>query len=104
MRTQLNNDSIIDVTGEVIDTIPARSRGFSIWPTARSASDILEDAVLEAQEQRFRALLAQGALQQLGALSMMESQLTSIAPQSGSRFREVVDAYAEREAERIRRW
>lgn len=104
MRTQLNNDSIIDVTGEVIEAIPEKGRRPGIWPAARSASDILEDAVLEAQEQRFRALLAQGALQQLGALSMMESQLASIVPQSGSRFREVVDAYAEREAERIRRW
>lgn len=98
------NDQLENVlTGEVIDAVPVRKRGFGLWPASRSASGIMEDAMLDAVEDHYSAMLAKSALEHTGALSMMEAQLGQMAPQGQERFRSIVDAYAELTVRRIGR-
>lgn len=61
------------------------------------------EAVAEADEQA-RALLANTALQNAGALSAMEAHLIEIAPLGEARYKHIVDAYALGATQKIARW
>jgi hypothetical protein len=62
-----------------------------------------QTAVIMAREQG-AALLAGSALQNLGALSSLEAQLTQLAPQGAERYQHIVDAYAMAAAVRMAVW
>lgn len=88
---------------EVIPSIPAR-RSINSFLTSRAGSIMLQDAMLEVGHDRCRALLAQSALQNAGALAAMATRLCSIAPHGSEHYHAIVDAYARNAAEQIERW
>ena len=59
--------------------------------------------VTEAHEQ-VRAILANAALENVGALSALEAHLLTIAPLGEARYKHIVDAYAMGAAREITRW
>ena len=61
------------------------------------------EAVAQAHEEA-RALLANTALQNAGALSALETHLIEIAPLGEARYKHIVDAYALGATQKIARW
>ncbi len=59
--------------------------------------------VKEAHEQ-VRAILANTALENVGALSALEAHLINIAPLGEARYKHIVDAYAMGAAREITKW
>jgi len=59
--------------------------------------------VADVREQG-RALIANTALQNVGALSALEAHLIGVAPLGEARYKHIVDAYALGAAQAIARW
>lgn len=104
-RRNPGDDDYIDV--EYTEVTPApRSSGVHLLPRRSAAimSEVMEQAIVLSTHDRCLALLAKSGLEHAAALSMMEQQFTSMAPQGAERYREIVDAYAQKAADKIRRW
>jgi hypothetical protein len=54
--------------------------------------------------EQVRALLTHTALQNVGVLSAMESQMITLAPLGAARYQAIVDSYAMGAAQMIMRW
>lgn len=90
---------------EIVSTVPAaRQPGFLSILFGRANSTLEVDIQDEAQIAAFRAWLAESSLTRLGALSVMEQQLSSMTPQAAERYHALVDAYAKQAIEQIGRW
>ena len=81
-------------------------KGLCLRPRSVSSmmGDVMEEAMVEATHDRCRALLAKAGMEHTAALSMMEMQFSNITPQGTLRYAEIVDAYAKRAADKVRRW
>lgn len=94
---------------EVIETRPQpqlRSRKPHLLPRSTSAmmGEVMEEAMVLATHDRCLALLAKAGMEHTAALSMMELQFSSMTPQGAHRYSEIVDAYAQKAADKVRRW
>jgi hypothetical protein len=70
----------------------------------REGSEIIKNAIVANVHEQCRALLTKTALDNVGALSALESHLTKVAPYGMYRYKEIVDAYALGAAQKIMRW
>lgn len=78
--------------------------GLSKWQAKQQVGEIVSHTLASAAHEQGRALLANMALENTGALSALESHLTQIAPQGADRYRHIVDAYALGAAQKIAGW
>lgn len=98
-------DEVIDA--EYVEVAPVRhSAGMQLLPRRTSAamSKIMAEAMVLATHDHCLAMLAKSGMEHIAVLSVMEQQFTSIAPQGAARYREIVDAYAQAVADKVRRW
>lgn len=90
-------------TGDVIDAIPTR-RGINALLAPRPLKLLQENALIEASENRCRALLAQTAMNDAGSLAMAVDRLSHVAPEGRVYYQRILRAYAETTARKIERW
>lgn len=69
---------------EVINATPARNLEFGSWLPRRFADGRYLDAMLEAMEDRYDALMAKNILEHAGAFSMMEAKIGQALPRTGT--------------------
>ena len=98
-----NEEPTTILTGNIIEPSPAR-HNLGMLSLSRSGSLMLQDAMLQAGNDRCHAMLAQTALEHTGALAMMAGRLSNIAPQGSQYYQSILAAYAEKAAEKVRRW
>ena len=106
MKLQRGNPSAI-ISTEYMEVIPAqRSTGKHLLPRRTSAvmGKVMEEAMVLSTHDRCLALLAKAGMEHTAALSLVEQQFSSITPQGRERYREIVDAYAQQAADKVRRW
>lgn len=90
-------------TGDVVDSfLTRRSVGGLLAP--RSTKLMLEDAMLEASQNRCRALLAKNALEDTGAMALVVGRLSHMAPAGTEYYNKILRAYAETTARQIEEW
>jgi len=65
---------------------------------------MLENAMLEASQNRCRALLAKNALEDTGAMALAVGRLTQMAPAGKEYYHKILRAYAETTAQQIEKW
>ena len=97
--------NIIDVDYVEVSPVPY-SMGTSLLPWHASAKmkRVIKEAMVQRTHDQCLALLAKAGLEHTAALSKMEQEFTSMAPQSLERYRAIVDAYAQQAADKVRRW
>lgn len=103
MQNPMNNYETEVYTGEVLDAFPSR-HGMGALMASRSTRMMLEEARLEAGNNRCRALLAKSAMEETGALATMASRLSKMAPQGSEFYYEILRAYAQKTVQKIERW
>jgi len=91
---------------EHVEVAPAPSGTGCLLPRRISvmAGKVMEEAAVLATHDHCLALLAKAGMEHTAVLSMMEQQFSSVAPQGTERYREIVDAYTQRAADKIRGW
>lgn len=77
-------------------------RMFQYWLAPIGSSP--ERTMEHIQNDRCHAFVAATALRHTAMLSAMEQKATELAPQGASRYREIVNAYAQKAADKVRRW
>ena len=99
------SDRYIDAEYTEVITAP-RGPGMHLLPrrTGAIVGEVMEQAMVLATHDRCLALLAKAGMEHTAALSMMEQQFTSMTPQGAERYREIVDTYAQKAADKVRRW
>jgi glycine cleavage system aminomethyltransferase T len=70
----------------------------------REGGEIIKDVILANIHEQARAFLTKTAMDNLGALSALETHLARIAPSGQERYRHIVDAYMVGAAQKIWRW
>ena len=70
----------------------------------RETSAVVKNVIIANIQENGRAFLTKTALDNVGALSALEAQLTMIAPNGAARYQYIVDAYALGAAQKIRGW
>ncbi|MGO4299342.1 hypothetical protein [Leifsonia sp. RAF41] len=70
----------------------------------RQVTDLQSRALVSKLTEDARALLADAALEHVGALTALEQHLITVAPLGEARYREIVDSYTIASAAAIRRW
>jgi hypothetical protein len=63
--------------------------------------DILKRVIVSTIHEQGRALLAKAALENVAALSALETHLFKIAPLGAERYKQILDAYAIGAAQKI---
>ena len=105
MSYQSYPDEVIDA--EYVEVIPAqRGMGTSLLPRRTSAmmGRVIEEAMVLGTRDQCLAMLAKAGMEHTAALSVMEAQFSSMTPQGAHRYSEIVDAYAQKAADKVRRW
>ena len=105
MSYQSYPDEVIDT--EYVEVIPAqRGMGTSLLPRRTSAmmGRVIEEAMVLGTRDQCLAMLAKAGMEHTAALSVMEAQFSSMTPQGAHRYSEIVDAYAQKAADKVRRW
>lgn len=95
------------IDAEYVEVIPAqRGIGAHLLPRRTSVvmGEVMEEAMVLATHDRCLALLAKAGMEHTAALSMMELQFSSMTPQGAHRYSEIVDAYTQKAADKVRRW
>lgn len=95
------------VETEYVEVIPAqRSMGTGLLSRSTSSKigKLVKDALLLNTHDQCAALLTKAGLEHTAALSVMEVQFSSMTPRATARYREIVDAYSKKVADKIRRW
>lgn len=90
-----------------VEVIPAqRSMGTGLLPRSTSSKmgKVVKDALVVGTHDQCAALLTKAGLEHTAALSVMEAQFSSMTPRAAARYREIVDAYSKKVADKIRRW
>lgn len=90
-------------TGDVIDSISAR-HGFNTLLASRQLKLLREEALVEASENRCRALLAQSAINDTASIAMAVERLSIAVPEGKYYYQRILKAYAEMTAHNIERW
>ncbi len=72
--------------------------------TSREVERVQGQALVADVKEQGRALLANTALQNVGALSALEAHLIQVAPLGEARYKHIVDAYAIGAAQAVARW
>lgn len=70
----------------------------------RQVERVQAEALIADTREQGRALLANTALQNVGALTALEQHLIQVAPLGEARYKHIVDAYALGAAREISRW
>ena len=78
--------------------------GLAKWEAKKEVGLVTKQNMVTAVQEQGRALLANMALESVGALSSLEEHLTEIAPSGAQRYRLIVDAYAMGVAQRLAQW
>lgn len=98
-----NTDLVLSGNGLMPQTLEQLSR-----PMQRQAGRDLERVIVQGlvtdTREQIRALLANTALQNVGALTALEEHLNHVAPSGAARYQLIVDAYAFGAAQTISRW
>lgn len=91
---------------DVVEVAQAPSGAGYLLPrrTSVMVGKVMEEATVLAAHDHCLALLAKAGMEHTAVLSMMEQQFSSMAPQGTERYREIVDAYTQRAADKIRGW
>lgn len=95
------------IDAEYVEVIPAqRGMGTSLLPRRTSAmmGRVIEEAMVLGTRDQCLAMLAKTGMEHTAALSVMESQFSSMTPQAAERYRAIVNAYAQQAVNTIRRW
>jgi hypothetical protein len=82
----------------------AQMSGSAQRQTGREIERVQAQALVADVKEQGRALLTNTALQNVGALSALESHLIQVAPLGEARYKHIVDAYAMGAAQAIARW
>jgi len=72
--------------------------------TSRELDRVAAQTVVADAIEQGRALIANTALENVGALSALEAHLIEIAPLGEGRYKHIVDAYALGASQKIARW
>ena len=72
--------------------------------TRREVERVISHGLVVEVHEQIRAVLANTALDNVGALSALEAHLIEIAPLGEARYKHIVDAYALGAARVITRW
>jgi len=78
--------------------------GLAKWQAKQEVGLATKQNMVAAVQEQGRAILANMALESVGALSSLEEHLTEIAPSGAHRYRMIVDAYAMGVAQRLAQW
>lgn len=103
MKKSHNDYATETFTGDVIDSFLTR-RSIGGLLASKSTKLMLEDAMLEAGQNRCRALLAKNALEDTGAMAFMVGRLSHMAPAGREYYQKILKAYAETTARQIEEW
>lgn len=99
-----NIESVVEAfSGDVVDSFPTR-RGIGGLLAPKSTKLMLENAMLEASQNRCRALLAKNALEDTGAMALAVGRLSQMAPAGTEYYKKILRAYAETTAQQIEKW
>ena len=72
--------------------------------TRREVEQVQRRAIVAKLTEDGRGLLANTALEHVGALTALEQHLITVAPVGEARYREIVDSYTLGASAAIRRW
>ncbi len=72
--------------------------------TQREVERVISQGLVVEVHEQIRAVLANTALDNVGALSALEAHLIEIAPLGEARYKHIVDAYALGASRVITRW
>lgn len=97
-RTELATSSALQTQGF------GQLTGMTKWEAKQETAQIVKATLVAHVHEQGRALLANTALENVGALSALEAHLIQIAPQGEDRYRHIVNAYALGAAQKIARW
>lgn len=81
-----------------------RMTGSTKLAVRRETSAVVKNVIISNIHENGRAFLTKTALDNVGALSALEAQLTMIAPNGAARYQYIVDAYALGAVQKIRGW
>lgn len=97
-------NEIIEV--ECTEVVPAQQSITSLLPRRTRAMmvKIVEEAMVLDTHDRCLAMLAKAGMEHTAALSVLEQQFSRMTPQAAARYREIVNAYAQKAADKVRRW
>ena len=74
------------------------------WMAKHTANMMVDQAVLDAGQDKLAAQLARGSMQNIGSLGMMAEQLASINPDVGGCCRVIMATYLKGSIKRLERW
>jgi hypothetical protein len=72
--------------------------------TTKKMKEMAKGAAIEAIHEQCRALLTKSAMDNVVALSLLETHLGDMIPNSQARLKLIVDTYTATTAERLMRW
>lgn len=74
------------------------------WMAKHTANMMVDQAVLDAGQDKLAAQLARGSMQNIGSLGMMAEQLANINPDVGGCCRAIMATYLKGSLKRLERW
>lgn len=101
------NSSIQDLDNIVNTQLPAiisRKPSFMGTLLGRTGDVLAEDIQADAELATFRIQLTEFSLTRIGALSIMEQQLSSLTPQSAERYQALMDTCVRQAVKQLERW
>lgn len=105
MSYQRYPNEIIEV--KCTEIVPAQHNTMSsLMPrrTRAMMSKVIEEAAVLDTHDRCLAMLAKSGMEHTAALAVLEAHFSRMTPQAAERYREIVDAYAQKAADKVRRW
>lgn len=99
-----SNAELVPLGGEISSQALTRMSGSIQRQTTREVERVVGRALIADTHEQGRALLANTALENAGALGALEAHLIEIAPLGEARYKHIVDAYAMGAARAIARW
>lgn len=100
-----STDDYVDAEYTEAISVPLSTGGYLLPRRADIiVGKVMDEARILSVHDYCTALLAKSGMENVAALSFMEQQFNSMAPQGAERYREIVDAYAQKVAGKIRRW
>lgn len=105
MSYRNNPNEIIEV--ECTEIAPAQrivTSGLVPRRTRAMMGKVVEEAMVLDTHDKCLAMLAKAGMEHTAALSILEQQLSRMTPQAAARYREIVEAYAQKAADKIWRW
>lgn len=104
MGYQSSSQNFDDVIEPEITTIVPRKPSLLGVVLGQSKDTLTEDIQADAKIARFRAQLTEFSLSRIGALSVMEQQLSSLTPEAAERYQAIVDTCTKQVIRQLERW